>query len=176
VRHDSTFVELDKSHHDRASFDCGEEPLNTFIQTQAAKHMLSGISRTMVLPETMKLANNKRRICAFYSIAPSAIRQDNLPPALAKKLPGYPVPVFLIAQLAVQSVYHGCGLGKVTLLSALETLWKINENMRAYAVIVDCLTPAAESFYAKFGFKKLAADSRHTRMFITMKTIKTLFG
>ncbi|MCJ8274195.1 MAG: GNAT family N-acetyltransferase [Psychrosphaera sp.] len=176
MSHAFTFVELDKSHHDRASFDCGEALLNTFIQTQAAKHMSSGISRTMVLPMATKLANNKHGICAFYSIAPSAIRQDRLPPALAKKLPGYPVPVFLIAQLGVHSDHHGCGLGKVTLLSALETLWKINEKMRAYAVIVDCLTPAAESFYAKFGFEKLVVDSRLTRMFITMKTIKALFG
>lgn len=176
MNHALTFVELDKNHHDRMSFNCGEASLNTFIQTQAAKHMLSGISRTLVLPETVILANNKRRICAFYSIAPSAIRQDNLPPALAKKLPSYPVPVFLIAQLAVQSEYQSSGLGKVTLLSALETLWKINESMRAYAVIVDCLTPAAESFYAKFGFSKLSVDNRLTRMFITMKTIKALFG
>ncbi|UPO28001.1 hypothetical protein MZ018_04205 [Shewanella sp. JNE10-2] len=41
------FKELDKSLHDRASFDCGEAELNDFIQTQAAKHMQAGISRTM---------------------------------------------------------------------------------------------------------------------------------
>ncbi|KNA54796.1 hypothetical protein VC274080_024015, partial [Vibrio cholerae 2740-80] len=49
------FVELSKSKHDRDSFDCGEQELNTFIKTQAAKHMQAGISRTMVLPSAHPL-------------------------------------------------------------------------------------------------------------------------
>jgi hypothetical protein len=47
------FVELDKSVHDRDSFDCGETELNTFIKKQAAKHMHAGISRTIC--ELMRL-------------------------------------------------------------------------------------------------------------------------
>ena len=54
-----TFEELDKSVHDRNSFDCGELELNVFIKTQAAKHMQAGISRTMVLPSNIPLLNNK---------------------------------------------------------------------------------------------------------------------
>lgn len=88
-----TFEELSKSKHDRDSFDCGESELNTFIQTQAAKHMQAGISRTMVLPGTAPLLNQKYSICAFYSVAPSSISRETLPAALAKKLPHYPVPV-----------------------------------------------------------------------------------
>ena len=48
------FVELDKAIHDRASFDCGEAELNVFIQTQAAKHMKAGISKTMLLPASLR--------------------------------------------------------------------------------------------------------------------------
>ena len=88
------FKELDKSLHDRASFDCGEKELNDFIQTQAAKHMQAGISRTMVLPASTALTNQKYPICAFYSIAPSSISRETLPQAMAKKLPRYPIPVF----------------------------------------------------------------------------------
>ena len=84
------FVELDKSFHDRDSFDCGELELNQFIKTQAAKHMQAGISRTMVLPAETPLPNQKLPICAFYSIAPSSINRESLPKARAKKLPRYP--------------------------------------------------------------------------------------
>ena len=63
-----SFEELNKSTHDRDSFDCGEAELNTFIKTQAAKHMQAGISRTMVLPNTEPLPNQKYPICSFYSI------------------------------------------------------------------------------------------------------------
>lgn len=53
------FVELGKSIHDCASFDCGVPELNKFIQTQAAKHMKAGISRTMLLPDSVLLSNGK---------------------------------------------------------------------------------------------------------------------
>lgn len=168
-------MELDRSVHDRASFDCGEIELNSFIQTQAAKHMQAGISRTMVLPASNPLPNQKVPICAFYSIAPSSICRDTLPEALARKLPRYPVPVFLIAQLAVHREFHGEGLGKISLISALKYLWEINSHMRAYAIIVDCLMEAAEKFYAKYGFEVLCEQNGRVRMFLPMKTVALLF-
>jgi GNAT superfamily N-acetyltransferase len=169
------FVELDKAIHDRASFDCGEAELNVFIQTQAAKHMKVGISKTMLLPASVPLYDGKYSICAFYTIAPSSIRRDTLPEALAKKLPRYPVPVFLLAQMAVYLNYHGQGLGKVTLIKALEYLWEINSMMRAFAVIVDCLNKNAEQFYSKYGFETLCHHNGKTRMFMPIKIIAKLF-
>lgn len=170
------FEELSKSKHDRDSFDCGESELNTFIQTQAAKHMQAGISRTMVLSGTAPLLNQKYPICAFYSVAPSSICRETLPASLAKKLPHYPVPVFLLAQLAVHKEFHGSGLGKVSLIKALEYLWGVNAHMRAYAIVVDCLTDSAQSFYQKFGFQVLCEHNGRVRMFLPMKTVGQLFN
>lgn len=169
------FVELDKAIHDRASFDCGEIELNTFIQTQAAKHMEVGVSRTMLLPSSVPLPDGKYPICAFYTIAPSSISRETLPDALAKKLPRYPVPVFLLAQLAVHSEYHGKGLGKITLINALEYLWEVNAHIKAYAVVVDCLSNSAKEFYLKYGFEMLCEYNGRTRLFISMKTVAQLF-
>lgn len=108
------FVKLNPSLHDRQSFDCGEEDLNDFIQTKAQKHMKSGISQTMVLPSSSPLPNGKLPICAFYTVTPSSIERNTLPQQLAKKLPHYPVPVFLLAQIAVHSEYCQQGTVKIT--------------------------------------------------------------
>ena len=169
------FVELDKAIHDRASFDCGEVELNAFIRTYAARHMEAGVSTTMLLPASAQLSNGKYPICAFYTITPSSILRETLPEARRKKLPTYPVPVFLLAQMAVHSEYQGQGLGKVTLIKALEHLWKINSLMRAYAVIIDCLNTNAERFYSKYGFEVLSHNKDRVRMFIPMKTVEILF-
>jgi GNAT superfamily N-acetyltransferase len=170
------FVELNKVIHDRAVFDCGEIELNLFLQEQASKHMQVGISKTMVLTDTTSPIDNKYPICAFYTIAPSSIKRETLPKKLAKKLPYYPVPVFLIAQLAVNSDYQGKGLGKITLIKALEHLWQINAQMAAYAIIVDCLNNNVKQFYKKYGFETLYEYNRTSRMFIPMKVIGKLFA
>ena len=175
MSYSNTFVELDKGQHDRGSFDCGENELNDFIQTKASKHMLAGISKTFVLPTDSLLPNGKRSICAFYSVTPSSIARENLPRPLAKKLPHYPIPVFLIAQLAVHLDQKGQGLGKITLVKALEFLWSINAQMPAYAVVVDCLNREAHNFYEHFGFEILCTYNGRVRMFLPMKTIGDLF-
>ena len=113
MKYSKEFVELDKTIHDRTSFDCGESELNDFIQKYAAKHMEAGISTTMVLPASKPLPDGKYPICAFYTIAPSAIKKESLPESRKKKLPHYPVPVFLIAQMAVHNDCKGQGLGKI---------------------------------------------------------------
>ena len=169
-----TFVELEKASHDRLTFNCGEEELNTFIRQQALRHMKANISRTMVLAESDRQA--KQKISAFYTIAPSSISRQQLPTNKAKKLPAYPIPVFLIVQLAVDKKQQGTGLGKITLVKALEHLYKINAHMRAYAVVVDCLNKKAEGFYSKFGFEYLCEnESGRVRLYLPMKQLGVLF-
>ncbi len=169
------FVELDKAIHDRVSFDCGEVELNGFIQKHAVRHMEVHISRTMLLPASKPLPNGKYPICAFYTIAPSSIARETLPAPLIKKLPYYPIPVFLIAQMAVHSDCQKQGLGKITLIKALENLWDINGRMRVYAVIVDCLNTDLEEIYSKYGFEILCLDKVLARMFLPMPTDGMLY-
>jgi len=176
VSESKEFVALNKSVHDRDSFDCGESELNTFIKKQAAKHMHAGISRTMVLPSAVPLPNQKFPICSFYCVAPSSIDRDSLPASLGKKLPRYPIPVFLLTQLAVHKEFHGSGLSKVSLSKALQYLWEVNAHMQACAIVVDCLSDSAESFYSKFGFEVLCEHNGRVRMYIPMKTVSTLFA
>ncbi len=169
------FEELNKTRHDRSSFDCGEDELNEFLWTKALRHMKAGVSRTMVLPSTDAREDGKRAICAIYTIAPSAVGREVFSEQEAKRLPKYPIPVFLIGQLAADGRKRGEGLGKITLIKALEHLWSVNTYMRAYAVVVDCLTEKARPFYEKYGFTSLGRFRGHERMFLPMKTVGRLF-
>jgi GNAT superfamily N-acetyltransferase len=176
VKYSKEFVMLDKSVHDRVSFDCGEPELNDFIQKNAARNMEAGISTTKVLPASKPLSNGKYKICAFYSVSPSSIKRETLPETYRKRLPYYPIPVFLIGQMAVHSECQGTGLGKITLINALEYLWNINDMIRANAVIVDCLNESVEPFYLQYGFKELDYEGSRKRLFLPMGTIESLFA
>lgn len=169
------FIALDKQVDDRSTFTCGEDELDHFLKTQAAKHMKVGVSKTMLLPAINPLPNGKYPICSFFTVAPSSIKRASLPTKIAKSVPHYPIPVFLIAQLAVHTACHGQGLEKITLVKALEYLWKVNDHMRAFAIIVDCLNENVEQFYTKYGFELLNSENERTRLFIPMKTVAQLF-
>lgn len=168
----SYFVELDKAIHDRKSFDCGTKELNEFIQLFAARHREAGISKTMVLPEKDKPS----LLCAYYTLSHTEIKRQTLPPAASKKLPHYPVPVLLIAQLAVHISAQGQGLGKIALVRALRHCLEINIHLPSYAVIVDALDDGVQRFYEQYGFKELDHHNGRVRLFLPMKTVEQLFS
>lgn len=167
----SPFVELDKTIHDRKSFDCGTDELNAFLRQFAVRHRDAGISKTMVLPSKEDEAN----ICAYYTLSHTEIERRTLPQKLARKLPHYPIPVMLIAQLAVHTEAQGHGLGKVSLIKALQHAYDVNLHLPSYAVVVDALDDGAQEFYEQYGFQVLDAHNSRTRLFLPMKTVAQLF-
>ncbi len=165
------FVELKKAVHNRKSFDCGRDELNIFLKQFAAKHRNAGISMTMVLP----LQEDEADICAYYTLTHTEIERQTLPQSLFKKLPIYPIPVILIAQLAVHREVRGKGIGKVTLIQALRHCLDINPHLPSYAVLVDALDEGVQRFYAQYGFEVLDAHNHRARLFLPMKTVEELF-
>ena len=168
----SQFVELDNAVHDRKSFDCGTEELNLFLQQYAARHRAAGISMTMVLPAK----ENKADICAYYTLSHTVLKRQALPKSVAKKLPHYPIPVLLVAQLAVNRKVQRQGLGKITLVRALGHASEINKHLPSYAVVVDALDNQVQGFYEQFGFTALDIHSNRKRLYMTMQTVKQLFS
>lgn len=169
------FVALDKDLHCRGSFDCGKEELNNFFQTQASRHVRVGISRTYCLPTSCLMANNKLEICSFYTIAPSTVSKQNFPREQVKKLPQYPIPVLLIAQLAVHQKHQGQGFGTITLVLALQKICKISDAAAFHSVIVDCIDEEARDFYEQYGFQFLCTYRGRARLYLPIKTVRKLF-
>src|SRR5438552_1764553 len=95
-------IEKLSSHHDRRSFDCGVEELNTYLQRYSGQHERKGMGRTYVATEEADV-----RVIGYYTISSSAVAFDVVP----ENLPHHPVPVALVGRLAVDNGARGQGLG-----------------------------------------------------------------
>ena len=172
------FVALDKSLHERNQFDCGKDSLNTFLQRTASQGMKAKLNFTWVLPASGISKGDKKPICAYYTLSVCHIERDSLPDDAMKRYPNYPLPVFIIAQLAVDKNCAGQKLGTASLINALRRCVKLSQDgkVAGIGVILDVLDEDALGFYQRFGgFRSLKGiDGSGERLFIPMKQIMNL--
>lgn len=158
-------VQTLRADHDRTGFDCGQRLLNDYLKKYARQNQDAGVARTYVLVE-----DDKPQVVGYHSLAGGQVLRDELPAAVAKRLPRYPVPVVLLARLAVDQRYHGKGLGGFLLRDALTRSLAGAEVLGLTAIVVDALDATAAAFYQRFGFAPLASSP--LRLFLPMATLR----
>ena len=167
---EQAFSEVDKKLHDLKSFDCAKPPMNEFLARYAVKHGKLGLSRTYVLAE--KQAATKKSIAAYYTLAASTVTRSELP--TSQSLPGYPIPVVMLARLAVNKHHQGKGLVAKVLIYALRQAAKLSTSgLPAYGLILDVLDEDALAFYQRFNMFLPFTDNP-MRLFVPMKTIEQI--
>ena len=155
--------------HDRTAFACASAALDRYLHKQARQDADKRVAAPFVLTEPPSL-----RVLGYYTLSASVVSADELPEALAKKLPRSPqLPVTLLGRLAVDSSMKGRGIGQFLLMDALRRSFSAAAEIAAMAVLVDAKDEAADAFYRHFGFVPL--QQRPRRLFLPMRTIARLF-
>ena len=157
-----TPVPLEKS-HDLSAFDCGASPLNDYLRKYALANHQNRSARTYV-------ALRGGRVVGYYSLAAGSVQRDDATPRVAKGLANHPVPVFLLARLAVDKSEQGQGLGTALLKDALLRSIQAADIVGCRAVLVHAKDHAAQGFYRKYGFESSPVDEFH--LYLLMKDIK----
>jgi predicted N-acetyltransferase YhbS len=118
-------------------------------------------------------------ICGYVTVAAGSLEIEDLPAAVRRRLPDYPLPVLRLARLAVDAAFGGKGLGKELLAFTLELALRMRDDFGCVGVVVDA-KPDAEAFYSRFGFQALevvegAAGTRPlpVAMFLPVREIDT---
>jgi len=151
----SLFLErLDRPRHDRRSCHCGSQPLDDYLQKQAAKHQSQGVAITYVLVND----EEPKRIVGFFTLAAGQIERTQLREREQKKLPPYPVPVVRLARLGVDRNEQGKQYGTLLLSLAVAKTIEAGEYAGIYALIVDAKDGRAKQFYQHHGFYELQSD------------------
>lgn len=139
-----------------------------FIRTRATQYDKRNLGLTYVA-----VNEGDTQVLGYYTIASRALVYENLPLKVSEKLPRHPVPVVLLARLAVDQTVHGQRLGERLLVDALRQALELSESIGLHAVEVDATDFEAKAFYAKYGFVSLPNDELH--LYLPMETIRASF-
>lgn len=138
---------------DTATFQCGNETLDLYIQRYAAQDVRRDVARIFIATP-----GDSERLAGFFSLSAGSVNCAELPVALARKLPRYPVPVALLGRLAVDRDFQGMGLGSILLADACRKVVQACAVLAVAGIIVDAKDEPAALFYRHFGFLPLAGN------------------
>ncbi len=155
---------IDKTHL-LASFDCGVAPLNEYLVKYASVNHQNRSARTFV-------ATRADRVVGYYTLAAGSVSRDHVPPRVAHGLGQYPVPVILLARLAVDVTEMGKGLGAGLLKDAVLRALQASDLVGCRAILTHAKDRQAATFYQKYGFIQAPVNDLH--LYLLMKDVKRI--
>jgi predicted N-acetyltransferase YhbS len=149
---------FDSKRHDVNSFDSGQPPLDRWLAAYAGQSQRKDVARTFVVTD------EKERVVGYYTLVAGEIEHEK---ASAKTKAGvarhFPIPICLIARLAVDHTWQRRGLGSDLLRDAMRRALVASDELGLRAIVVDAIDEPAAAFYARHGFEP-GADDRLTLM------------
>lgn len=160
-------IEKLRREHILDSFDCGKEDLNRFLKRQAWNNQQAHSAQTYVLTKDLV-------VLGYYSLAAGSVTHEEATERAKKGLARHPIPVILLARLAVDASLHGEGIGSALLKDALLRAAHAAETIGARAVLVHAKDDQAKAFYEHFNFEASPSDPYH--LLLIMKDLMRIMG
>jgi len=145
----------DPAHHDVGGFACGNEMLDRWLIRNAGQSERRDAARTLVA------ATADGTVRGYYTLVAGQVGHDEAPPPVRKGLSRhFPIPVVILARLAVAQNSQGQALGARLLADALERICRAAEDIAVRAVLVHAIDDRAARSYERFGFRAHTATPR----------------
>jgi GNAT superfamily N-acetyltransferase len=156
-------IEKLNARHAVGDFDCGQEPLNRFLQRFALQNQQANAAQTWV-----GLADEI--IVGFYTLVVGEVAFADAPERLKKGLARHPVPIMLLARLAVSQSCQGKQIGAGLLRDAMLRTMQAADIAGIRALAVHAKDDAASAFYRHFDFLPSPSDAHH--LFVLIKDLR----
>jgi GNAT superfamily N-acetyltransferase len=131
-------------HHELRDFDSGEPSLDDWLKRRARANQVSGASRTYVV-------SNDNHVIAYYALASGAVTVDTATGRFRRNMPD-PIPVAVLARLAVDRAWQGQGIGRVLFRDAALRVTNAADAIGIRGIVVHAISDEAKSFYLALGF------------------------
>ena len=146
--------------HRLEGFDCGKPALNDWLLRHARQAQGSGSAKTFVVTDD-------ERVAGYFSLTVGQIDTLDAPERIRKGMGQYPVPVVILARLAVSEQDQGRGIGVGLLQDAVRRTMLIAEQAGIRAMLTHPIDEDAASFYDRFGF--IASPLRERQLLLLLK-------
>jgi GNAT superfamily N-acetyltransferase len=146
--------------HQLEKFDCGQPSLNEWLLRHARQAQASGSAKTFVVADD-------DRIAGYFSLTVGQIDTVDAPERIRKGMGQYPLPVVILARLAVNAQDHGRGIGFGLLQDAIRRTFLIAEQAGIRAMLTHPVDEDATRFYTRFGFS--ASPLRERQLLLLLK-------
>ena len=150
--------------HRLEGFDCGKPALNDWLLRHARQAQGSGSAKTFVV------ADADERVAGFFSLTVGQVDTLEAPARIRKGMGQYPVPVVILARLAVSREHQGSGIGVGMLQDAIRRTLLIAEQAGVRAMLTHPIDEDAARFYTRFGF--IASPLREQQLLLLLKDAK----
>jgi GNAT superfamily N-acetyltransferase len=164
---DSLHTEKLNRTHVVEQFICGHPELERFLIRHALQTQQANSSQTCV-------AVSEKEVVGFYTIVAGEAQHAQAPERVVKGMPRHPIPLLILARLAVHSKAQGRGIGAGLLLDALGRTLQVADVIGVRALAVHAKDDRAVAFYRHFGFTPSPTDARH--LFMIVKDIRLAAG
>lgn len=149
------------------SFDCGRVALDRFLMRFALASQQANASRTYV-----GLADSE--VVGFYTLVVGEVTFDDAAERLTQGLARHPVPIMVLARMAVSVSWQGKGEGAGLLKDAMRRMMQAADIAGIRAFVVHAKDDAASAFCRHFGFMPSPTDPLH--LFLLVKDLRRAAG
>jgi GNAT superfamily N-acetyltransferase len=147
--------------HVLEGFDCGRASLNVWLARYARQAAAAGSARTYVI-----LDAHQARVVGYHALTAAGLERDSATARIVTGMPQYPIPVVLLARLAVDISVAGRGLGAWLLRDAMMRTLAAAESIGVRAMLVHAIDQEAAGFSLRHGLEASPTDPRHLTILI----------
>jgi GNAT superfamily N-acetyltransferase len=152
------------THHQIGDFSSGIVSLDEWLKRRALANQATGAARTFVVCEA-------DRVVAYFAFG--AVNVAAAPGRFRRNMPD-PIPVVVLARLAIDRAYQGQGLGRAMVRDAAKRVVHAADTIGIRGIIVHAISDDAKAFYLALGFEPSPIEPM--TLMVTLADIRKSFA
>jgi predicted N-acetyltransferase YhbS len=136
-----------------AAFDCGVDEFNRWLNGYARRSAQQDSARTHLA------VGPREEVYGYVALTAGAVEHHHAAKRLSESMPRYPLPVVLLARLAVDQSHQRRGVASALVRLSMEITVQTAQRVGVRGLAVDADNDAVAAFYERLGFARARPGS-----------------